>query len=43
MGKARAARMTLDCYSHEFEKAKRSSDIRVMIAGTGIGEVISSG
>jgi integrase len=32
--------ITLDIYSHEFEKAKRSEDIRAKIAATGIGAAI---
>jgi integrase len=32
--------VTLDTYSHEFERAKRSEDIRAKIAATGIGELL---
>jgi integrase len=33
---------TLDTYSHEFERAKRSDDTRAKIAATGIGEMIGA-
>jgi integrase len=32
--------VTLDTYSHEFERAKRSEDIRAKIAATGVGELL---
>lgn len=32
--------VTLDIYSHEFERAKRSEDVRAKIAATGIGAVL---
>jgi integrase len=32
--------ITLDIYSHEFERAKRSEDVRAKIAATGIGAAI---
>jgi integrase len=32
--------ITLDVYSHEFERAKRSEDIRAKIAASGIGAVL---
>jgi integrase len=35
--------ITLDIYSHEFERAKRSDDIRAKIAATGIGAVLGRG
>jgi integrase len=35
--------VTLDVYAHEFQKAKRSEDIRAMIAATGIGAVLRGG
>jgi hypothetical protein len=31
---------SLDIYSHEFERAKRSEDTRARIAATGIGAVL---
>src|SRR5512133_44014 len=33
---------TLDLYSHEFQRAKRSEDIRAKIAATGIGALLGS-
>jgi integrase len=41
MGHSRPS-ITLDIYAHEFEKAKRSEDIRARIAATGIGSVMSA-
>jgi len=35
--------ITLDVYSHEFERAKRSDDVRAKIAATGIGAALSGG
>lgn len=32
--------VTLDLYSHEFERAKRSDDVRAKIAETGIGAML---
>jgi integrase len=32
--------ITLDVYSHEFERAKRSEDVRAKIAATGVGEML---
>ena len=35
--------ITLDLYSHEFEKAKRADEIRARIAATGIGAAVGGG
>lgn len=35
--------ITLDIYSHEFERTKRSEDVRAKIAATGIGAVLGRG
>lgn len=35
--------ITLDVYSHEFERAKRSNDVRAKIAATGLAAVLGGG